>query len=197
MRFDKAKWAVVLGPVCKLWENLYQTRAKQAFGQTQITQEQLSSKDPVEAFVYMEIQTVKGILSTVDESLMTIMRVLRGEEMLTAAAAREARVLMKAEVPPSWERAWEGPASPNDWIVTLTRKALNLLGWLQLVQARRLLESPLNLSDLFHPETFLNALRQRSARELGVAIDELKLVTSFEQGRIDPRTAVKVEGLWL
>lgn len=24
MRFNKTKWAIVLGPICKVWENLYQ-----------------------------------------------------------------------------------------------------------------------------------------------------------------------------
>jgi len=50
---------------------------------------------------------------------------------------------------------------------------------------------------LFHPETFLNALRQRSARKLKIAIDELKLVSSFEAGKIGKDTAIQLEGLWL
>jgi dynein heavy chain 2 len=54
-----------------------------------------------------------------------------------------------------------------------------------------------NLSDLFHPETFLNALRQKSARKQQVAIDELKLVSSFENNKIDQQTAIKIEGMWL
>lgn len=56
----------------------------------------MNVKDPVEAFVYMEIQTVKGILLTVDESLVTITKILRGEEMLSEKSAREARDLMRA-----------------------------------------------------------------------------------------------------
>jgi dynein heavy chain 2 len=46
------------------------------------------------------------------------------------------------------------------------------------------------LSDLFHPETFLNALRQRSARQLKQAIDELKLVSSFEQNKIPKENCI-------
>lgn len=53
------------------------------------------------------------------------------------------------------------------------------------------------LSDLLHPETFLNAFRQKSARVNSVAIDELKLVSSFEQGRIQSSGAIQVEGLFL
>jgi len=53
------------------------------------------------------------------------------------------------------------------------------------------------LSDLLHPETFLNALRQRSARIFKVAINELKLVSSFDLSRIDKQSAINLEGLWL
>jgi dynein heavy chain 2 len=55
----------------------------------------------------------------------------------------------------------------------------------------------LDLSDLFHPETFLNALRQKSARGLGIAIDELKLVSSFEAAKLPGATTVQLEGLCL
>ena len=60
-----------------------------------------------------------------------------------------------------------------------------------------LLERPVNLADLFHPETFLNALRQRSARKLQQAIDELKLVSSFEANKIPRDNCIQIEGLWL
>ena len=59
------------------------------------------------------------------------------------------------------------------------------------------MDKPVNLSDLFHPETFLNALRQKSARQLKIAIDELKLVSSFETGKVGRALCVSVEGLWL
>jgi len=68
---------------------------------------------------------------------------------------------------------------------------------MQRVQQGQLLERPVQLSDLFHPETFLNALRQRSARKLKVAIDELKLVSSFENGRLGRESVVTLDGLWL
>ena len=66
---------------------------------------------------------------------------------------------MKGMVPPNWETNWEGPENPSDWIRLVNKKAIALLGWLQRIQQKQLLERPVNLSDLFHPETFLNALR--------------------------------------
>lgn len=104
---------------------------------------------------------------------------------------------MKGQVPPSWETQWEGPENPSDWIRVVNKKANALLGWLQRIQQKQLLERPVNLSDLFHPETFLNALRQRSARKLKLAIDELKLVSAFETNKVPRDNSIQVEGLWL
>jgi dynein heavy chain 2 len=59
------------------------------------------------------------------------------------------------------------------------------------------LKQNVNLSHLFNPDTFLNALRQKSARTSRVAIDDMKLVSSFENGKIESETVVKLEGLWL
>lgn len=145
----------------------------------------------------MEIVTVKEILMNVHQSISIIGSVLQGTEMLTDTSQREATQLLKGAVPTSWDSKWEGPENPNDWIRVVNKKAQALLGWLQRVQQKRLLEQPVQLSDLFHPETFLNALRQRSARHLRIAIDELKLVSAFEAAKVPKATAVQVEGLWL
>ena len=48
-----------------------------------------------------------------------------------------------------------------------------------------LLSSELNLGDLFHPEIFLNALRQKTARKILCPINDMKLVTTFEQERMN------------
>lgn len=80
LRFDKKKWTTQLGPICQNWNNLYR---KDTFNQLQITQDNLNVVDPVEAFVYMEILTVKEILQKVHESITTIIGILQGTEMLT------------------------------------------------------------------------------------------------------------------
>jgi dynein heavy chain 2 len=44
-----------------------------------------------------------------------------------------------------------------------------------------LLGNPLSLNDLFNPGTFINALRQQTARHLKTAIDNVKMVCSWEK----------------
>lgn len=79
---------------------------------------------------------------------------------------------------------WDGPEAPIPWLRAVVTKANALRGWLSKLQQKQLLNASLNLSHLFHPETFLNALRQRAARQLKTAIDDLKLASSFENGKV-------------
>ena len=54
----------------------------------------------------------------------------------------------------------------------------------------------MNLSDLFNPATFLGALRQQTARECNLSMDELKLVNSWSRGGIsNSKIPVKVTGI--
>lgn len=181
LRFDKAIWTAKLGPICQLWSNLYK---QEHYDAVVITQEQLNTPDPVAAFVYVELESVKDILQVVHDSISNIVKILKGSEMLTAKSQKEATNLLQGEVPATWEAKWEGPENPDQWIKVVTKKAAALVQWLQRVNNGTLLDQEIDLSHLFHPETFLNALRQKSARKLKIAIDELKLVSSFEKGKV-------------
>lgn len=147
--------------------------------------------------MYMELQSVTDILALVDESLAALKAVLSGQGMLTAKTQRDATELLTGAVPSLWAAKWEGPMTPTSWIREINKKAVALLGWVKKMQQGQLLQSGVDLGDLFHPETFLNALRQKSARRLKLAIDELKLVSSFEADKVPGEGAVKLDGLWL
>lgn len=59
---------------------------------------------------------------------------------------------------------WEGPVDPVHWLRSLVSKALALGSWVEKCEAKTLLKEEIDLSELFHPDTFLNALRQQTAR---------------------------------
>jgi len=66
-------------------------------------------------------------------------------------------------------------------------------GWLEKAERGALLGSEeLNLADLFHPNTFLNAVRQKTARDLRVSMDELKFVCSWRGAISSAKANVKV-----
>jgi dynein heavy chain 2, cytosolic len=194
LRFDKATWTAGLKPLCDMWSALY---PRAAFEGLVVAPAQLNAADPVAAFVYMEVAAVKEVLQAVHESIATITSVLQGTAMLTATSQEEATALLRGAVPGSWSARWEGPEAPTAWVSLVTKKAAALLLWAERVGKQALLRGAVDLSELFHPETFLSALRQRSARSLGIAIDELKLVSSFERAKVAGETTVELEGLCL
>ena len=53
---------------------------------------------------------------------------------------------------------------PVHWLRALVSKALALGSWVEKCEAKTLLREEVDLSELFHPDTFLNALRQQTAR---------------------------------
>lgn len=76
---------------------------KDTFSKLVVDQSHLNSPDPVEAFLYMEIQMVQQILNLVNESVNSIIRVLKDNEMLTAKSQKEATELLKGVVPQTWD----------------------------------------------------------------------------------------------
>ena len=76
-----------------------------------------------------------------------------------------------SKVPSKWSSLWEGPEDPPIYLRSLVARALALGVWEEKSQNGTLLkEGMLDLSELFHPDTFLNALRQLTARWVGVYV---------------------------
>ena len=117
--------------------------------------------DPVKAFVELEHYNGVTLIQKVHKSLVGLSKVIRGSLLVDEAVAKLADKLMSQETPPTWQALWEGPEDPIEYIKVVVSKA-------NRVQERWVGKSldgqDLNLSDLFHPETFLGALRQSTAR---------------------------------
>ena len=113
---------------------------------------------------------------------------LFGSGLLTPAIQSAATALLSGAVPADWRRAWDvGPEKPQAWLRDLVSKRISLGKWKAALSkggSTNLLSAPLCLGDLFNPATFINALRQQTARKLGTAIDLVKMVCSWEK---DPR----------
>ena len=74
-------------------------------------------------------------------------------------------LVFSLQIPLSWYNLWEGPDEPTLYLRSLVAKALALRAWEEKGRAGTLLqEGALDLSELFYPNTFLNALRQQTAR---------------------------------
>ena len=86
-----------------------------------------------------------------------------------------AQELLAGHVPADWEDRWEGPEKPTSWMRAVVQRKKALVHWETKAIRRTLLDDPLDLSDLFKPGTFLNALRQQTSRKLGCSMDMLQV----------------------
>ena len=71
----------------------------------------------------MEMLAVIDILQKVNDTIVSISRVLTGTEMLSTVIEKVAADLLKSEVPAIWSQIWEGPSNPNQWLRIVNKKA--------------------------------------------------------------------------
>jgi len=209
-KFDRDKWRVQLGPVLDMWAKLSdgkslssasggRRRGKAARGKGggDAAGAGDDGAPPTSEFVQMEEAMACKLCAAVENGIAALKKVLYGSALLTPAVQSVAMALLAGNVPKPWSKTWEGPEKPMVWLKTLVTKRQALKGWVDKVAANGLLEAPLLLADLFRPGTFLNALRQQTARELKVPMDGLKLATAWEGKRIRAPLVVTVSELLL
>ena len=84
---------------------------------------------------------------------------------MSPAVQRLGISLMHHETPSAWVQLWDsGPEDPVQWLKAVMQKTVALERWLEGAHSKSLFNKSLNLAELFHPDTFLNALRQQTAR---------------------------------
>ncbi len=201
-KYDREKWRSQLGPLLDLWQAM--TSSSPGIVSRKVGRDTSSSKsgahtgagpaatagaskqsDPVDDFVLMECDLAGEHCGTVDASLAALKKVLFGSGLLTPVIQSIATALLNGMIPLDWQRLWEaGPEKPPAWLRDLVRRRLALLKWKQSLSkggSAALLSNALSLADLFHPATFVNALRQQTARKLHRAIDQVKLICAWDR----------------
>ncbi|KAG2426397.1 hypothetical protein HYH02_014824 [Chlamydomonas schloesseri] len=192
--FNRAQWQAQLGPLLRLWDQLMSGASALKAAMKDIRARGTSDKggSPIENFVALERYKGASLVALIDRTLGAIARVLKGTDTLSSGVQSSGAALLADVIPGSWDAAWEGPEAPMDYCRAVVAKALAIEGhWARCQQpgGGGLLDGsggagPLELSSVFHPGTFLNALRQQSARSLGCSMDMLKAVTSWDAAKL-------------
>ncbi|XP_071781183.2 cytoplasmic dynein 2 heavy chain 1 [Centroberyx gerrardi] len=193
-KFDRELWSNGLSPVLNLWKKLNQ-------GSSLIHQKVAPPSEghgsPVLSFIVLEQFSAIRLVQGIHQSLAALSKVIRGTQLLTAEVQKLATALLNQECPLTWQNKWEGPEEPMQYLRTVVTRALAIQSWVERAGRQALLSDTLDLSDLFHPDTFLNALRQETARSMGCSMDSLMFVSSWRSPIAEAKLQVKVGGLQL
>ncbi|XP_076002176.1 cytoplasmic dynein 2 heavy chain 1 isoform X2 [Genypterus blacodes] len=193
-KFDRELWSNGLSPVLNLWKKLNQ-------GSTLIHQKVAPPTEghgsPVLSFIVLEQFNAIRLVQGIHQSLAALSKVIRGTQLLTPEVHKLATALLNQECPLTWQNKWDGPEEPMQYLRAVVTRALAIQSWVERAGRQALLSDTLDLSELFHPDTFLNALRQETARSMGCSMDSLVFVSSWQSSIAEAKLQVKVGGLQL
>uniref|UniRef100_A0A671UXN0 Cytoplasmic dynein 2 heavy chain 1 n=1 Tax=Sparus aurata TaxID=8175 RepID=A0A671UXN0_SPAAU len=193
-KFDRELWSNGLSPVLHLWKKLNQ-------GSTLIHQKVAPPTEgqgsPVLSFIALEQFNAIRMVQSIHQSLAALSKVIRGTQLLTPEVQKLATALLNQECPLTWQNKWEGPEEPMQYLRAVVTQALAIQSWVERAGRQALLSDTLDLAELFHPDTFLNALRQETARSMGCSMDSLVFVSSWRSPITQAKLQVKVGGLQL
>ncbi|CAF1020652.1 unnamed protein product, partial [Adineta ricciae] len=195
-KFDKEKWSALLSPLLNLWKKLNQESDVLKLRVQPPTED--GSLSPIQSFLQLERYNGIHLVQTIHENLAALSKVIRGINLITNEIQDYAKDLLQNETPQAWQNRWEGPTDPTQYLRAIVSKAKAVQQLTSSGKDRDIFSQTINLSDLFHPDTFLNALRQQTARETRQPMDALVLNTSWsgevKQGK---NVSVKISGLQL
>lgn len=134
---------------------------------------QIKSKDPISLYIKSEAGQLCHLSYTVESCLNDISEALLGNGIITSQIIKNSTSLLTNIVPEEWSNIWDGPEIPNSYLKCLAKKINGMMNYIKGALSNNVLEtSSVNLSEFLHPEAFINALRQKSARSMKVPIDE-------------------------
>lgn len=117
------------------------------------------------SFFSLESETGLALIRKIHSDLSILSKVLRGVALITNDIFELASDLMKQKTPETWMGMWEGPENPSKFMKDVIVNVTAVFAWKDAAKSGKLLNSPIQMFKLFNPPTFLNALRQMTARK--------------------------------
>ncbi|KAJ3390612.1 Cytoplasmic dynein 2 heavy chain 1 [Lobulomyces angularis] len=180
-RFEKQRWIKELTPFLQIWKKI--NTGNDILQKKVITS---TEEDPILSFFSFELISALSLVKKIHADLTFLSKVLRGNALISNDIFDLATSLMKIKTPGSWLALWEeGPENPTSFMREAMQNTISVNNWREKSAQGVLLDSPIQLSRLFNPLIFLNALRQSTSRKLQKPIDSLRLVSTWDPKEIE------------
>jgi dynein heavy chain 2 len=193
-KLNKALWAEKLTPVLNMWKSIYDESTIETM---KSLAKKISSSDPMTLYIKSEANQLADLTNKVQICLNDINNALNKNYIITSQIINNCQSLLKNVIPEEWSNIWDGPELPNSYLKSLGKKIKGMGNYIRNVGDDKLLQNcDINLSEFLHPEAFINALRQKTAREKKIPIDELEIVSEFNNSG-SGEICAKIIGLFL
>ncbi|XP_013915709.1 PREDICTED: cytoplasmic dynein 2 heavy chain 1 [Thamnophis sirtalis] len=193
-KFDREIWSNELSPVLNLWKKLNQNSN---LIHQKVSPPSERQGSPILSFIILEQFNAIRLVQSIHQSLAALSKVIRGTSLLSSEVQKLASALLNQKCPLTWQSKWEGPEDPLQYLRAVVARAHAIQNWVSKAEKQTLLLDTLDLSELFHPDTFLNALRQETARVMTCSVDSLKFTASWKGQIREAKLQVQISGLQL
>jgi len=196
----REEWVNAITPILDMWMQLCQPHHEL------LSMSGAGKRDPqpINGFVGAEVDNSIALVRRVDSTMAELRKVTEGTSLLSDQMKIDSYAMIAGEIPRAWDGQFIGPEQIIPWLKCLIKKAAAIRSWFTNIQnnstgsnSSPLLRSRLDLSDLFRPQTFLNALRQETARHTREPLVSLELVSSLHNPPTGCAVYVCLTGLLL
>jgi dynein heavy chain 2 len=169
-------WRALLVPVMEIW-NAAKIKIK---GPLPTISAATAIPDPLDAFFVSEVALLSTLIERTTAFFAELKSVADGITIPTDKMRRDASELIRGNVPEQWLDLMDGPRATARWLAVLNKK-YEAMQQMQR-QASAAIQARLDLTTFLRPQTFLNALRQSTARKSGEALIDLVLAAYLAGG---------------
>ncbi|XP_072143695.1 cytoplasmic dynein 2 heavy chain 1 [Dermacentor andersoni] len=181
----QAAGADQLAPLLSLWKSLHQGGVQAPPADDGNEEEE---EDAVASFLRQERAHAAKLVHQVHSTLAAVSRALR---QASCSLPEAASALTNHTIPDAWLSLWSGGRQwvPEAYLRAVAGRAHALAQW-HFGQGQQL-----HLGQLLRPGAFLSSWRQQTARQMGMAVDELQLEAWWEAGEDRPPLWATLVGL--
>ncbi|EGT58333.1 hypothetical protein CAEBREN_28930, partial [Caenorhabditis brenneri] len=155
------------------------------------------STDPISEVLCLETINALNLIKSLHQSIGNVAKSMKNPSLAGAKTQKNIQSLVFQQTPDEWDSLWAGPTDPADYLNAVVKKTRGTMQLYDSSKSSSILSSPIDFSDLFYPNIFLNALRQTTSRQLKIPLDQLILSSAWTPSQLPSKQCVQVQGLLL
>ena len=163
----------ILEPVLALWEGVGLSHVDPSAVPT--IPPEIDNPSPMQVFFVSEISLLANLIGRLSRRFGELKKAKDGVIIPTDELRLMATTLAAGQCPEQWLDWMEGPSSSALWLQLLKRCFEAVQQAFAKLNSNELMNSKIRLTDFMRPHTFLNALRQHTARQSGEPMVQLVL----------------------
>ncbi|KAL3266572.1 hypothetical protein HHI36_010736 [Cryptolaemus montrouzieri] len=149
-KFDLDSWCKGLNPFLVLWKKLNQGRDFVKMPPVEVKY----SGSPISVFFEEEFQSAIYLIQKIHRCFTVLNRICKKIVTPEDRDLALGNYLLNYKTPVTWMDIWEGPAEPTKYLRSVFTKTIKISEW-RNQNLNELVQKPMSLSTLFHPEAFL------------------------------------------